>query len=214
MLTVGVALTPVRAAGARIGDICEHRKDGIVPVLPARLFGDQNDAEMRLLALCVPSLRGGLAWVASLTEILRFCDKAGLQPPPSPQNGVLLCSKDAIELDATALLGAATVQIEQDKTVAKLCETLASRIPFDETAKEMFLGGFCVCTEERWRQVWFCCRFLEARQAEGKVHFEEWIPPLSVLWGDMDRTGLMRVGEGETLARGWLELVEVRVEGD
>ena len=207
-------MTPVRAAGAQIGDIWEHEKDDIVPVLPARLFGDQNGAQMRLLALSVPSLRGGLAWVANLTEILRFCDKAGLQPPPSPKSTVLLCSKDAIEIDATALLGAATVQIEQNDTVAKLCQMLASCIPFEETAKEMFLGGFCVCAEEQWRQVWFCCRSLDARQSEGEVRFEEWIPPLSVLWGDVGRTGLLRVGEGETVARGWLELVEVSVEGD
>jgi len=214
MLTLGVALTPVRAAGTKIGSIKEHYKDGIVPVLPARLFRDTGGAEMRLLALCVPSLRGGLAWVANFSELLRFCDKAGLQPPSSPQQENLLCSKDAVEIDGTALLGAATVQIEQNQTVRKICEALASCIPLDETAREMFLGGFCVCAEEQWRGIWFCCRALEARHSQGKVHFEEWIPPLSVLWGDVNGTGLVRVGEGETVGRGWLELVEMKVESD
>ena len=214
MLTVGVALTPIRAAGTEVGDIREHHKDGVVPVLPARFFGNADGAGMRLLALCVPSLRDGLAWVVNLTELLRFCDKAGLQPPPSPQKEALLCSKDTIEINGTALLGAAMVEIEQNQTVAETCEILASCIPFDETTKEMFLGGFCVCTEEQWREIWFCCRALEARHSQGEVRFEEWIPPLSVLWGDMDGTGLVRVGEGETVGRGWLELVEMKVESD
>ena len=213
-MTVGVALTPVRAAGTEVGDIKEHHKDGIVPVLPARFFGNANGEGIRLLALCAPSLRGGLAWVVNFAELLRFCDKAGLQPPPSPQKEALLCSRDAVEIDRTALLGAAMVQIEQNQMVAKTCEMLASCIPFDETTKEMFLGAFCVCTEERWREIWFCCRTLEARHLKEKVRFEEWIPPLSVLWGDVDRAGLVRVGEGETVGRGWLELVEMKVESD
>jgi len=214
MLTVGVALTPVRAAGVEVGDIKEHHKDGTVPVLPARFFGSTDGAGMRLLALCVPSLRGGLAWIVNFTELLRFCDKAGLQHPSPPQKKNLLCSKDAIEIDGTALLGAATVQIEQNQTVEKICEVLASCIPFDETTKEMFLGGLCVCTEEQWEEIWFCCRTLEARHSQGEVRFEEWVPPLSVLWGDVDRTGVVRVGEGETVGRGWLELVEMKVESD
>jgi len=193
MLMLGLALTPVRAAGFQIGLLLCHHRTEEAPSIPARMLKEiEPEGDFRLLALCAPSMRGGLAWLAPYERFCQFCEKAGLNRPHAPPEKTLLCSGGALEIDKIALFGPTTMMVRVDEAVKEACEKLVRAIRLDEPIEEAFREGFGVCGEEEWEAIWLSGCMLEARYSSverEKVVFEEWIPPLSLFWGEGSKSG-------------------------
>lgn len=218
MLVLGFALCPIRVPGSQTGFIKHHyRRDG-TPAIPVRMLKEMEaEDDICLLALCVPSLRGGPSWICNFEGFVSFCEAAGLPKPNKPSAKTLLVSGSGVDIDRIAVFGTVTMVVREDEMVRKVCEALAVRLPLDSFMRRSFLEGFGVCGKEEWEAIWFSAAVVEARHPStpnGAVIYEEWIPPLSLFWGRGKGGVMMRAGEGETIGRGWIEIVEAGFGSD